>query len=195
MTDSLHNKDISGMQIAGISGAEFETVGIADSLETETASLSLTTFNAATVERFSEILKAKRLDTLMEIRNTFDINPGADDETHLQCVETAAADPEMDAVVIGMDPCSPVVRSLEKSAREGFNLRSDESSASTLPAFVNKLTKPVIAVVEGGTMYDAFSEKLMEQGVCVFRATERAVKTLAKYSDARINADHIRSQS
>jgi acyl-CoA synthetase (NDP forming) len=186
IASSLHDKTIGGNRIGGISGAGFETVGMADSLVVDDFALEMADIGAATVERLSEILKAKRLDALMEVRNPFDINPGADDEAHLQCAEAFADDPNVDAVVVGLDPASPVTRTLEKSAREGFDIHSEASLASIFPVFVNGCDKPVIGIIEAGPMFEPFAAKLMDQGVCVFRSTRRGVNALARYTRSRL---------
>ena len=78
----------------------------------------------------------------MEVRNPFDINPAADDEVHLLCTEAMAAEPDVDSVVVGLDPTSPVVRSLKKSAREGYDIDSPESIVQTLPGLVASCRNP-----------------------------------------------------
>jgi acyl-CoA synthetase (NDP forming) len=186
IASTLHDKTFGGNRIAGVSGAGFETVGIADSIGEGEAALQMAEIEAETVERLSEILRAKRLDALMEVRNPFDINPGADDEAHLQCTAAFADDPNVDAVVVGLDPLSPVTRTLDKSAREGHDIHSDESLASIFPGFVKTCNKPVVGIIEGGPMFEPFAAKLMDQGVCVFRSTHRGVNALARYTRARL---------
>ena len=81
---ALHRKTIGGNRLGGISGAGFEAVGIADSIATETFAMTMGALEPDTVKRVGEILSAKRLDALVEVRNPIDINPGADDEAHLR---------------------------------------------------------------------------------------------------------------
>ena len=182
----LHSKVFNGNRVGAISGAGYETVGIADSIDIGDFSLEMAKIQATTVERLSEILREKHLDALMEVRNPFDINPGADDETHLQCAEAIADDPNVDMVVVGLDPLSPVTRTLDKSAREGHDIHSEASLASIFPVFADACRKPVIGIVEGGPLFEPFAAKRMDQGVCVFRSTGRGVRALASYTRARL---------
>ena len=62
------------------------------------------------------------------------------------------------------------------------------------PALVASIEKPVIGIVEGGKMYDAMIEKLMDQGVCIFRSCEQGMRALVKYTQARMRADEIRNR-
>ena len=191
LADVLHHKVVTGVRIAAVSGAGFETVGIADYTLNADFSLELATPEAATIERLGEILSAKKLDALMEVRNPFDINPGADDEVHVQCVEAFAADAEVDAVVVGLDPVGPATRTLAESVKPGFNIYDDASVVQQLPKLVAGLDKPVIGIVEGGPLYEPMVANLMDHGVCTFRSCARAMRALAKYTEARLNAKRL----
>ena len=78
-----------------------------------------------TVKRLGEILAAKRLGALVEARNPIDINPGADDEAHLQITETFLQDPNIDAVVVRARPD----RAGHPRARGGASCGPDSTSA------------------------------------------------------------------
>jgi len=120
IADVLHQKTIGGNRLGAVSGAGFEAVGMADSILAGGCSLNTAEIGSETTHRLEQILSEKRLDALMEVRNPMDINPGADDEAHLQCTEAFANDPNVDAVVVGLDPMSPVMRTLvENTLRPG----------------------------------------------------------------------------
>ncbi len=189
MASTLHAKTINGNRLAAVSGAGFETVGIADSTVAGEFAMVMADIENETTEKLAAILREKRLDALMEVRNPFDINPGADDEAHVSCAEAFANDPNVDAVIVGLDPLSPMTRTLETSAREGFDIHSEESMAHTFSRLANNHDKPIIGIIEGGALYDPFATKLMDQGVCIFRSTELGVKALVKYTAARLRCD------
>nr|WP_246264264.1 CoA-binding protein [Aromatoleum toluvorans] len=192
---ALHGKKV-GKRLGAISGAGFEAVGIADSIATETFSLEMGALEAATVERVQSILAAKRLDALVEVRNPIDINPGADDGVHLQITEAFLDDPDIDAVVVGLDPTAPSIRGLETSKlRPGYDLSDPQGTVHIYPPLAARSDKPVIGIVDGGSLYDAMAAKLMDQGVCVFRNSGRGTKALARYVEARVEADAIRERN
>jgi acyl-CoA synthetase (NDP forming) len=193
---ALHDTEIGGKRLGAISGAGFEAVGMADSIGSDSFSMEMGALEAGTVTALEDILKAKKLDALVEVRNPIDINPGADDEAHLQIVEAFLQDPNIDAVVVGLDPTAPSVRALESSKlRPGFDINDPKSTVHLMPPLVQRNAKPVIGIVDGGSLYDAMCARLMDQGVCIFRNCARGTKALVRYAEARLNADAIRRRT
>ena len=192
LSDCMRDKVLGGKRLGAVAGAGYDTVAIADSIQVGDFSMSLATIGSSTRERLQAVLASKKLDALMEVRNPFDINPGADDEAHLLCTEAMAAEPEVDAVVVGLDPTSPMVRSLQKSARAGFDIDSPESIVQTLPVLVASCPKPIVAFIDGGALFDPMADKLMAQGVCILRSSERATRALVRYTEARLRAARLR---
>lgn len=195
LAGALHHKKIGGRRLGGISGAGFEAVGMADFIESDNFAMEMGALEAGTVKKLEEILTAKKLNTLVEVRNPIDINPGADDEAHLQIVEAFLQDPNIDAVVVGLDPTAPAIRSLETSTlRPGFDITDPKSSVHLMPLLVNRNDKPVIGIVDGGQLYDAMCAGLMDQGVCIFRNCARGTRALVRYVEARLYAQALKSQ-
>jgi acyl-CoA synthetase (NDP forming) len=192
---ALHHKKVGGKRLGAISGAGFEAIGMADSVASDHFSMEMGALEPDTVRRVEEILVAKKLDALVEVRNPLDINPGADDEAHLSITEAFLQDPNIDAVVVGLDPTSPAIRALEDSKlRPGFDINDPKSTVSLMPPIVERNEKPVIGIVDGGRLYDAMSAALMDRGVCVFRNCGRGTRALALYTEARLYADAIRAR-
>ncbi|MHB8667192.1 MAG: CoA-binding protein [Burkholderiales bacterium] len=192
---ALHRKQIHGKRLGAISGAGFEAVGMADSIESDTFSMEMGALDPHTVKRVEEILLAKKLDALVEVRNPIDINPGADDEAHLQITEAFLQDPNIDAVVVGLDPTAPAVRALEESKlRPGYDINDPKSTVHLMPPMVDRNDKPIVGIIDGGTLYDAMAARLMDQGVCVFRNSGRGTKALVRYIEARLYADAVRKR-
>ncbi len=187
----LHNKQIGGNRLGAISGAGFEAVGMADSIHNDGFSLQMAAPEPATRERLRQILAAKNLDTLMEVRNPFDINPGADDEAHIQCTAALCEDSGVDAVVVGLDPMSPMMRTLNSSSKPGFDIHSPQSIAEQLPQLVASQSKPILGVIDGGELYTPLVKKLKDQGIAVFRSCDQAVQALTKYIEGRLRAENI----
>jgi acyl-CoA synthetase (NDP forming) len=186
---ALHGRTLGGRRLGAISGAGFEAVSMADSIAGDSFAMEMGALEPATVGRVQEILKAKRLDALVEVGNPIDINPGADDEAHLQVAEAFLRDPNIDAVVVALDPTAPAVRALESSRlRPGHDINDPASTVALMPPLVAGTHKPVIGVIDAGRLYDAFAARLMDAGVCVFRNCARATTALANYVEARLYA-------
>ncbi|MDA8259894.1 MAG: CoA-binding protein [Betaproteobacteria bacterium] len=192
---ALHSKKIGGKRLGAISGAGFEAVGMADFIESDNFTMEMGELRPGTVTQIEEILLAKKLNALVEVRNPIDINPGADDEAHLQIVEVFLQDPQIDAVVAGLDPTAPSVRALESSKlRPGFDITDPKSTVHLMPPLVARNDKPVIGIIDGGQLYDAMAARLMDQGVCIFRNCARGTRALVRYVEARLYADALRSR-
>ncbi|MBE0615623.1 MAG: CoA-binding protein [Burkholderiales bacterium] len=192
---AFHRKNIHGSRLGAISGAGFEAVGMADSIESDNFAMEMGALDADTVKRVEEILVAKKLDALVEVRNPIDINPGADDEAHLQITEAFLLDPNIDAVVVGLDPTAPSVRALEESKlRPGYDLTDAKSTVHLMPPIADRSDKPVVGIVDGGKLYDAMAAQLMDKGVCVFRNSGRGTKALVRYFEARRYAESLRQR-
>ena len=188
---ALHHKKV-GKRLGAISGAGFEAVGMADAIGADNFSLQMGELQEASVKRVEEILLAKKLAALVEVRNPIDINPGADDEAHLQITEAFVLDPNIDAVIVGLDPTAPSVRSLHSSKlRPGYDISDPKSTVHLMPELVARHDKPIIGIVDGGRLYDAMCDALMDQGVCIFRNCSRGTRALVRYCEARLNAQSL----
>ncbi len=168
---------------------------MADSIEADSFAMEMGTLEPGSVKQLEEILLAKKLNALVEVRNPIDINPGADDEAHLQIVEAFLQDPNIDVVVVGLDPTAPSVRALETSKlRPGFDITDPKSTVHLMPPLVARNDKPVIGIVDGGQLYDAMAARLMDQGVCIFRNCARGTRALVRYVAARLYADSLKTR-
>jgi acyl-CoA synthetase (NDP forming) len=193
---ALHGANIAGGRLGAISGAGFEAVSMADAIASDTFAMTMGALEPTTVRRVQEVLAAKRLDALAEVGNPIDINPGADDEAHLQIAEAFLQDPNIDAVVVALDPTAPAVRALEQSKlRPGHDIDDPNSTVHLMPPIVARNAKPVIGVVDAGRLYDAMSARLMDQGVCIFRNCARATSALVRYVEARLQAAALRGRA
>lgn len=189
----LHCKQINGKRLAAVSGAGFEAVGMADNIQSDDFAMQMAALTSATVAKLNKLLVDKRLDALVEIKNPLDINPGADDETHVAAVQYLAEDPHIDAVVVGLDPLSPAMRTLAECEAQIYSIDDKQSIALRMPELAARLDKPVVGVVDGGRLYDPLVDELMDKGMVVFRSSDRAVQALAMYIQGRLQAERLRA--
>lgn len=194
LSQRLHGKQVLGNRLAAVSGAGFEAVGIADNIQSDDFQMSMAGFTEVTIGKIRQIIEEKHLGGLVEVKNPLDINPGADDEVHVRVVEALANDVNVDAVVVGLDPLSPAMRTLPEDESEKYNFDDPRSIAKVMPALVKNLTKPVIGIVDGGRLYDALVNELVENGMAVFRSSDRAVQALAMYMEGRLYAEKLKER-
>ena len=192
LSQRFHGKRIYGNRLAAVSGAGFEAVGMADNILSDDYSLQMASFSASTQENIRTILAGKNLDTLVAIKNPLDINPGADDDAHVSIVRELAEDVNVDAIVIGLDPLSPAMRTLDVDSASWYSFDNPGSIATAMPELANSLDKPVVGVVDAGRLYDPLEDELTAGGMPVFRSSDRAVQALAIYMEGRLSAEKIR---
>ena len=192
LAETLHGKAIEGNRLAAVSGAGFEAVGMADSIQCDDFSLELAQPSPETWERVGEILREKRLDKLVTPANPLDINPGADDDAHAKITEILAQDAGVDALVVSLDPLSPAIGSLDDTAIPAFDMNRQGSIKELMIDLCARTKTPILAVVDGGRLYDPLRDALREANIPVFPVCDRAVAALGLYIQGRLRADKSR---
>lgn len=194
LAEALHAKKIGGNRLAAVSGAGFEAVGMADSIYADDYCMHLASFSLETRKALTAILQEKRLDSLVGVSNPMDINPSADDSVHADISAALAADDNVDAVVVGLDPLSPMMHTLAETDVEAFDLAHKQGIATVFTDVVKHTEKPVVCVVDGGRLYDPLRDTLLEHGVPVFSVCDRAVEALSRYIQGRLYAEALRAR-
>ncbi len=184
LAKGLHDRTIAGNRLAAVSTAGYEAVGMADNITADDYELRMASFHKTTGERIGRALEACGLQRLVEVKNPLDMNPAATDALFVEVVEALAEDPGVDVAVIGMIPLTPSMSSLD--------LDQSQNIAERVGAVARRSPKPIVAVVDGGEMYDPFATMLREHGMVVFRDADRAVKALGIYVQARLGAESLR---
>ncbi|MGD9017691.1 MAG: acetate--CoA ligase family protein [Desulfobacterales bacterium] len=192
LSQRFHGKKVNGNRLAAVSGAGFEAVGMADNIVSDDFTMQMAAFSRGTRENLQRLVAEKRLEGLVEIKNPLDLNPAADDETHLAAVRRLAEDPHVDAVVVGLDPLSPAMRTLAECESRRYNFDDPGSIALEMPKLSAAVDKPVVGVVDAGRLYDPLVDQLVENGMVVFRSSDLAVRALAVYIEGRLHADSLR---
>ena len=192
MSETLSTKTVSGNRLAAVSGAGFETVGMADSIESDDYKISLAEFSPQTNRRIASVLTEKGLDSLVTITNPLDINPAADDEVHGQIAATILRDDSVDALVISLDPLSPAMHTLQDSLSPRYDMEGAGSIKERIISLANQSPKPVVTVVDGGRAFDPLRDALREAGVPVFDVCDHAVAVLSLYIEGRLASQVLR---
>jgi acyl-CoA synthetase (NDP forming) len=185
VTLTLREKSVNGNRLAAVSNAGFETVGMADSIRSNGAELVLPAFSARTEEALAKILFDNRLDRLVDVRNPFDITPMAGDTAYGDMIAEVLQDTAIDAAIFGIVPLTPALQTLPPGEEHQESILDPVSIARRLPRAAAHSDKPVVAVVDAGTLYDPFAEALESRGVPVFRSADRAVRALCKWIDMK----------
>jgi len=193
LSETLNRKPIRGNRLAAVSGAGFEAVGMADSIQSDDFSMELAGFEQATRDAIAAILKDKGLDSFVTLSNPLDINPAADDETHAKITAILAQDPNVDAVVVSLDPLSPAMQTLDKTSVKAFHMHGPDSILHRMESLVEAAATPIVTVVDGGRLYDPLRDALMDKGIPVFNVCDKAIAALSLYIQGRLRADAMKS--
>ncbi len=192
LADAFGGMRIRGMRLGAVSGAGFEAVGMADNLQSDECGMTLGALSPETRAAMQALIEAKKLDSLVSVANPLDINPAADDETHARMAELMLADDAVDAVVVGLDPLSPVTHSLADSDDEQFRMDAPDGILARLERLRRTAEKPLVAVVDGGAQFEPLRRALRERDIPTFPVCDRAVSALSLYMDGRLAAESLR---
>ncbi len=186
LAESLACKKIRGKRIAAISGAGFEAVGMADSIHSDEYDIILGTFSDETKNKMQEVLEKKNLSKLVQVSNPFDINPSSDDEAHATLARLALEDDNIDALVISLDPLSPMTHTLDNPDTPNFDFNQENSILKLIIDLNNSIDKPLIAIVDGGHQFTPFRLALKNAKIPVFTICDRAIQVLSLYLEETV---------
>nr|WP_319495383.1 acetate--CoA ligase family protein [uncultured Desulfobacter sp.] len=192
LAETLNAKTIHGNRLAAVSGAGFEAVGMADSIQSDDFSMEFARFGNDTVAGVRSVLAAKGLDGLVTISNPIDVNPAADDQVHGDIAAILCRDPGVDAVIISVDPMSPAMQTLDTDPNDRFSMHDKGAVLNRLLRLNETCATPIVAVVDGGRLYDPLRDALIAGGVPVFKVCDGAVAALSLYIQGRLRANAIR---
>ena len=180
VTLPLRGKTASGNRLAAFSNAGYESVGMADSIQVNGAEMVLPPFEARTEEALQKILSDNRLDSLVDVKNPFDVTPMAGDTVFTDMIVEVLGDRNVDAAVVGIVPLTPAMQTLAPGEGHRESINDPGSIAQLLPGAVSSSDKPVVAVVDSGVL-----NALRSGGLPVFRSADRAVRALCKWVDVK----------
>jgi len=170
----LSGKQFTGRRLAAISNAGFECVALADNLR----NFTLSTFSEQTMQRLRAILQRCRLDQVVDAHNPFDLTPMADDRAYEEAILAITNDENVDLAVVGCVPMTPALNTLVRSEDHREDLDREDSVVQRLLRLNDEITKPWIAVIDAGELYDPFAVRLRAAGIPTFRTADRALRLL-----------------
>ncbi len=178
---TLHHQTIRGNRLAAISNAGYEAVGIADNLLGEDYRLEIAIFSEDTKSRLRHILSAANLNSLAGVHNPLDITPMASEEVYVEAIEALLDDDNVDVVIAAIVPLTPILHTLPKEmAADNVDCPND-SIITQITRLGKASSKPLVIVVDSGSLYDPMADEFQANGLPVFRSADIAVGVLGKY--------------
>ena len=182
----LSDKKITGNKVAGLSPAGFETVGIADSLQSMDSCLDLARFDPETEKIIAAFFDRAGLNEIMDIKNPLDLTPGAPDNVYVGAVRAMIQDQNIDAIVVSLGSLAPATGDNPSLDDPSGYTATPESIATLLPELAGSSPKPVIVFNDAGMVHEPINNRLRKQGIPVFNSCGQAMRLLARYIDYRL---------
>lgn len=173
-----------GRSLAAISNAGFECVALADNL----GPLDLASLEPATAAALGELLRAHRLEGIVAAKNPLDLTPILGDEPFAAAAALCLADPGVDAAVVGCVPLTGALATAAPAPGHAEDLHAPGGVAGRLATLWRDSTKPWVAVIDSGPLYDPLAATLDAAEIPVFRSADRALRLLGLWIEWRLSA-------
>lgn len=175
LSAALHDKPVTGTRLGAISNAGFETVGMADRVRGARYEVQFPDLCDTARRALAAALDANKLTALVNIRNPLDLTPMAGEPAYEAAARAFLACPNIDALIVSAIPLTPAL------ATTADEIAARDSLADLLPRLAGETTKPLVAVLDSGAIYEPLVASLREQHMPVFRAADQALRSLGRY--------------
>ncbi|MFH0781950.1 MAG: acetate--CoA ligase family protein [Pseudomonadota bacterium] len=183
---TLHDKTLSGNRLAAISNAGYEAVGIADNLLGENYRMEIASLSTNTDKKLQAILATANLDGLTRVNNPLDITPMASEDVYVAAIAALLDDDNIDIVIVAIVPLTPMLHTLAKEMHQNDTNEQGHSIVARIVQLGDASSKPLVIVVDSGTLYDYMADAFQAGGLPVFRSADIAVGVLGKYINNRL---------
>ena len=158
-----------------VTNAGFESVGMADAVSGPRYTLNVPRLGSASEARLRDTLRQFRLDTLVNPRNPLDLTPMAGDGVYERCARIMLEDEDIHAVVVSLVPLTPAMKTTPEEIADGHTI------ADALAHLRATSRKPLVGVIDSGSIFDALATDIRARGLAVFRSADQAVRSLGTY--------------
>jgi acyl-CoA synthetase (NDP forming) len=181
----MRGRRVTGRRLGAVSNAGFECVAIADNI----GRFELPAFSPQTVDRLQGIVRLAHAERLVDVHNPLDVTPMTGDIEYEEIARAVLADAHVDVGVIGCVPMTPALNTLPlRPAANGAVFGADSIVTQLADTAVS--TKPWVAVVDAGPLYDAMVTRLEAAGIPTFRTADRALRLLEIFCEERERHEH-----
>jgi indolepyruvate ferredoxin oxidoreductase beta subunit len=176
---ATRGKAVRGTRIGAISNAGFEAVGMADSTAPGRGRVEMAELSPRARAALVEALRAGRLGGLVDVRNPLDLTPMAGEDAYEAVARAMLEADTVDALVVS---CVPLTPALATTADE---IAAGRSLADVLARLNAETDKPIVAVIDSGSLYEPLVERIRSAGVPTLRSADDAVRALGRVLASR----------
>ncbi len=176
----LDARPARGRRLGATSNAGSECVTIAD----HAGSLDLVPFAAPTEARLLAILEPAGIVSVVDVHNPLDLTPIANATITADVGRVILEADEIDVGIVGIVPMTDTIETLEPGQLHDEDLDRPGAIASTLAQLWRETDKPWVCVVDAGSLYDPFRDRLAAAGIPVLATADAAARALDAWCDA-----------
>ncbi len=176
----LDGRPASGHRLGAVTNAGSECVTIAD----HAGSLSLAPFGEVTGRALGELLGPAGITAVVDVRNPLDLTPIADARMVGATARTILEADEVDVGILGLVPMTDTLDTLVAGPGHGEDVDRRGGLVEVVADLWRTTTKPWVAVVDAGPLYDPLRDRLAQAGVPVLGTADAATCTLAAWCAA-----------
>jgi acyl-CoA synthetase (NDP forming) len=180
----LRRRRAGGTRLGAVSNAGFECVAMADSL----GRLELARFDEPTTSRLEDVLRAARIDTVVDVHNPLDLTPMAGDAAYEESLRAVMESGGIDIGIVGCVPLTVALNTLPAGPGHDNDLADPDGIGPRLIRLHEAIDKAFVAVVDAGAVYDPFVSALEQHGIPTFRTADTALRLLNVFVEARARA-------
>jgi len=166
----LAGKRAAGSRVGVFSNAGFECSVAADTL----GGLELARFSAETVEK----LRAALPTDIIDVHNPVDATPLTNAVNYTACLEAMLADENVDCLMAANVAPTPFMENLSAGEGHGEDIRHENSYPNATIRVFKGTTKPMVACLNSGRLYDPAVQMIEDAGIPCFRKIDRAMRAL-----------------
>jgi acyl-CoA synthetase (NDP forming) len=183
---SLAGRTVGAGRLAAISNAGYETVGIADNLRGAQYKFELAPMSDETRKNLEGVLAQFNLTGLVNVRNPLDLTPMAVDRARVEAMKVFARDPNVDVILHACVPLSHMMKTLPPGGPDGEGIADPEGfTRLMIAAFREEINKPLVVVIDSGSLYDPMAGMLVEAGIPMFRSADEAIRVFGRWVESR----------
>jgi acyl-CoA synthetase (NDP forming) len=183
---SLTGRTVGAGRLAAISNAGYETVGMADNLRSSHYRFELAPMSDETRKNLEAVLAQFKLTGLVNVRNPLDLTPMAVDRAHVEAMKVFARDPNVDVILHACVPLSPMMKTRAPGGPDGEGIADPEGfTRLMIDAFRDEINKPLVVVIDSGSLYDPMAGMFIDAGIPVFRSADEAIQVFGRWVESK----------
>ena len=182
----LDGRPAAGRRLGAATNAGSECVTIADHAGT----LSLAPFGPGTESALGDLLGPAGIVSVVDVRNPLDLTPIADARIATAAMRAILAGGEVDAGILGLVPMTDTLETLPAGDGHGEDLDRAGGLVELVADLWRTTTKPWVAVVDAGPLYDPLRDRLATAGIPVLGTADAATRALAAWCEATAPGPH-----